>query len=144
MFSKIRNLLRPAAPPEPIQDEDLGLIQFNSEERIWDVQIPGSGSSWRLRIAGAAVPDPALLAHAREIAAKSEHFRELVASFLRREASTFPGAEDEVLSLQLESLNLFWPARPNDGMLFFEGGQEGRVWRCDYINRKPDGLSFDS
>jgi hypothetical protein len=29
-------------------------------------------------------------------------------------------------------------------MLFFEGGEEGRVWRCDYINRKPNGLGFDN
>jgi hypothetical protein len=78
------------------------------------------------------------------VAANHEHFSQLVSSFLRREAANFPGAEREVLSLQLESLCLFWPARPNDGMVFFDGGEEGRVWRCDYINRKPDGLSFDS
>jgi hypothetical protein len=78
------------------------------------------------------------------VAANYESFSEMISSFLRSEAATFPNAEKEIVSLRLESLCLFWPARPNDGMLFFEGGEEGRVWRCDYINRKPRGLSFDS
>jgi hypothetical protein len=143
VLSRIRELFRSAPPPDPVSDEVLGLIHFNSEQKIWEARV-ASALSWRICIGGGAAPDASLIAHARDVAANHEHFSELVSSFLRSEAANFPGAEKEILSLQLESLCLFWPARPNDGMLFFEGGEEGRVWRCDYINRKPDGLSFDS
>jgi hypothetical protein len=39
---------------------------------------------------------------------------------------------------------LFWPHRPNDGMIFFDGPDECRCWRCDLIGRVPVGLGFDS
>jgi hypothetical protein len=39
---------------------------------------------------------------------------------------------------------LFWPERPNDGMLYFKGPDETRVWRSDYRNRLAEGLGFDS
>jgi hypothetical protein len=144
VLSKIRDLFRPAPPPEPIRDDALGLIHFNSEEKIWEVRIV-SAPHWRICIAGGTAPDPALILHARDVAASHDHFSELVSAFLRSEAATsFPGAEKEILSLRLESMCLFWPSRPNDGMLFFEGGEEGRLWRCDYIDRKPNGLGFDS
>jgi hypothetical protein len=143
VLSRIREFFRSAPPPEPVSDEVLGVIRFNSEQKIWEARI-AAPLSWRICIGGGAAPDENLLAHAREVAANHDHFSESVSSFLRSEAANFPGAEKEILSLQLESLGLFWPARPNDGMLFFEGGEEGRVWRCDYINRKPSGLGFDS
>jgi hypothetical protein len=147
LLSKIRNLFRPATLPEPVQDEILGLIQFNPEEKIWEAWVSCLGNRWRLCMAGRAMPDPNLLAHAREVAENPEQFCEMIAFFLRSEASAlsaFPSAQEEVLSLRLESLNLFFPSRPNDGMLYFEGGKDNRVWRCDYIGRKPDGLGFDS
>ena len=143
MLSRIRELLRSASPRDPLSDEVLGLIRFNLEQKIWEARV-ASARSWRICLGGGAAPDESLIAHAREIAANHEQFSELISSFLRTEAANFPGAEKEITSLQLESLCLFWPARPNDGMLFFEGGEEGRVWRCDYINRKPNGLSFDN
>jgi hypothetical protein len=143
VLSRIRQFFRSAPPPEPVSDEILGLVRFNLDEKIWEARV-ASPAGWRICICGGAAPDANLLAHAREVAAHHDRFTESISSFLRSEAAGFPGAENEVLSLQLESLCLFWPARPNDGMLFFEGGAEGRAWRCDYIERKPDGLSFDS
>lgn len=45
----------------------------------------------------------------------------------------------------LEEVCLFWPERPNDGMLYFKTENEtGRLWHSDYRNRTPVGLSFDS
>lgn len=143
MLSRIRALFRSAPSPEPVSDETLGLIQFNSEEKIWVVRL-GPVPGWRICIGGRVAPDQRLLAHARDVAANYEHFERSVSSFLQSEAANFPGAEKEILGLRLESVCLFWPARPNDGMLFFEGGEQGRLWRCDYIDRKPNGLSFDS
>ena len=44
----------------------------------------------------------------------------------------------------LEGVCLFWPDRPDDGMIYFQGPDESRVWRCDYVSRKPRGPNFDS
>jgi hypothetical protein len=49
----------------------------------------------------------------------------------------------EIRQLRLEFVGLLWPDRPNDGLLYFNGPNEYRVWRCDYISRKPQILGFD-
>jgi hypothetical protein len=50
----------------------------------------------------------------------------------------------EMAELTIEDVCLFWPDRPNDGMIYFHGPDETRVWRCDYVNREPRDLGFDS
>ena len=43
-----------------------------------------------------------------------------------------------------EDVWLFWPDRPDNGMIYFQVPDESRVWRCDYVSRKPRGPGFDS
>ena len=76
-------------------------------------------------------------------------FSRKVADFLEREAREMEGARqprpaEEIRQLTLESICLFWPDRPDDGMLYFDGPDEYRVWRCDYVDREPRALGFDS
>ena len=51
---------------------------------------------------------------------------------------------DEIRQLAIQDVCLFWPDRPDDGMIYFKGPDEFKVWRCDYVARKPQGLGFDS
>jgi hypothetical protein len=143
MLTSLFKLFRKSPPPSPIHDDALGKIDFNTDERVWQTTTGSDGDRWRICIAGKSRPDERLLHHARDIARRPDIFHSMVTEFLRSESSQFPGAESEVLSLRVESLNLFWPDRAEDGMIFFEGGHEGRVWRCDYVNRKPSALGFD-
>jgi len=145
MLNKLRGFFNPRRTrPAPLHDAVLGTLEFNVERSLWEARLGTAGNSLSIFIAGASAPDPKLLEHARAVAANESSFRVLVSSFLDREAPGFRGGEAEVRSLRLESLELVWPDRPNDGMIYFEGGDSDRVWRCDYINRKPVGLGFDS
>jgi hypothetical protein len=144
VLSKLRNLFKPADPPAPVQDAVLGTIEFNVEESLWEARVTSGGDALRICIAGKDAPDVQLLEHARAVAVNPQAFRSLISSFLNDEAPKFKGGEEKVRSLRLESLNLFWPNRPDDGMVFFDGGEQDRVWRCDYLNRQPVGLGFDS
>lgn len=144
MLRRIRRLFQPADPPAQLIDPLLGTLAFDADESLWEARVSSGGYTLVIRIAGKDAPDARLLAHARAVAGELQAFRALIARFLAAEAPTFKGAEDEVRSLQIESLNLPWPARPDDGMLYFEGGDPDRAWRCDYVDRKPVRLGFDS
>jgi hypothetical protein len=100
---------------------------------------------WQVLIAGSEIePDPNLLAHAREIASAPREFHETIREFLTAEASRFRGLEQEVQSLKLDEVKLCWPKQLGDGMIYFDGGRDYRVWRCDYIDRAPRSLGFDT
>jgi hypothetical protein len=70
----------------------------------------------------------------------------MIQEFLQKEADQvkvlrrFAG---EIRQLKIEHISLFWPKRHNDGMIYFRGPDKYRVWRCDYVDRKPKGLGFD-
>jgi len=51
---------------------------------------------------------------------------------------------DEIRQLTIEDVCLFSPDRPEDGMIYFNGSDEFRVWRCDYVALKRRRLGFDS
>jgi len=98
-----------------------------------------------IEITGSSSPNSTLLAHARDVHCDAGAFSRSVSQFLRDQKQHFPSAAaDEIESLRIDVVGLWWPKRPNDGMIFFAGGKEGRVWRCDYIDRSPKGLGFDS
>ena len=69
----------------------------------------------------------------------------MVRAALEAETANFDALyTNEIRRLRLESICLFWPKRPSDGMLYLEGGLRNRIWRFDYVGRKPAGLGFDS
>jgi hypothetical protein len=144
VLGKLLGIFKPTIPSEPFQDAVLGAVEYNAEESRWEARVASGGDALLICIAGKAAPDPRLLEHARAVASDRQAFLSLVSTFLGEEAPKFPDAADEIRSLRLESLSLLWPDRPNDGMIYFDGGDEDRVWRCDYRNRKPVGLGFDS
>ena len=122
----------------------LGRLVPSADGDWWEATVPVGTGHVAFKIGGGPDPDPALLAHARDIVRSFPEFRERVAAFLAGEAGRLGPLGDEVRRLEVEDVCLFWPARPDDGMIFFRGPDDGRVWRCDYLGREPTGLGFDS
>lgn len=125
-----------------IQDAVLGTL--HPEDDGWRTDLK-DGGGFSFEIGGRDSPDAALLSHAHEIHRESASFTESIRAFLVLEKDKFHSEfHGEIDSLSIERVVLWWPDRPDDGMVYFLGGQEGRVWRCDYAGRKPKGLGFDS
>ena len=142
-MSIFHRIFGPATPPADAHDAELGPLTWSADLEGWVAASPAPRATFL--IAGGRAPDPALLSHARDIARAFPQFQAVVQVFLHQEAARFPPAlAVEIRALELESINLFWPERPDDGMLYFQGQNEDRVWRSDYVGRKPKDLGFDS
>jgi hypothetical protein len=120
----------------------LGLLAYSEDEEIWECTVLIGDSSAQLQIGGDDKPSPTLIAHAQEIVRDGAGFMRMVDDFLEAQAHADPGTAEDVRRLSLESICLLSPERPNDGMLYFHGpdDDEHRLWRCDYLDRKLDGL----
>lgn len=148
MFEKLKRFLLGAPPPIApyVDDPKLGRLTWSKDDELWVSDPTHCDCGFAFHIAGTPEPDQALLAHAADILAAGDDFVREVSAFLVLEPeetehlSLFAG---EIRQLTVESVYLFWPDRPNDGMIWFDGPDEFRAWRCDYIDRKPKGLGFD-
>ncbi len=125
-------------------DSLLGELVLSDDADWWERTVKIDGRSVQFQVSGDHKPSPALISHAHGIVCDFSTFSHSVTEFLAAAASAQPPATDEIRQLTLKSVCLFWPERPNDGMLYIHGPDEYRVWRCDYIDRKPQGLVFDS
>ena len=144
MLEVLKRLFASAAPPNDFLDPALGQLRWSEDEGAWLAPVP-SQPTVRFQITGDRTPDPRLLVHAQDIAANFPAFQEMVRATLEAEAATFnPFYTEEIKGLRLESIHLFWPKRPDDGMLYLAGGRNDRLWRFDYVHRRPAGLGFDS
>lgn len=145
MFGILKKLFadRRADWKRSVSDSLLGDLVLSNDGDWWESTISIDGSSVQFQLGGDCEPSPPLISHAHDIVREFSDFSHIVSEFLAAEAANQPRAADEIRQLTLESVCLFWPNRPNDGMLYFHGPDEYRVWRCDYINRKPQGLGFD-
>jgi hypothetical protein len=129
---------------EPINHPVLGTLRFDPEVEGWRTVVATPAGSIGFLVAGRGAPDAVLLVHASDIAMNPAPFLDHVRSFLLAGAAEQPRWADEIKTLTLGEVCLFWPKRPNDGMLYFNGPDEHRVWRSDYRNRQAVGLGFDS
>lgn len=125
-----------------VQDPLLGELKLNEDSSWWDARTDADGERINFQIGGKYEPDPGLIAHARTILANYGAFLRNVKEGLEREKIKFKGYEKEIDELKIETISFLWPARQNDGIIFFEK-VEGRLWRMDYISRKPQGLGFN-
>lgn len=132
-----------AAQHEQVEDPVLGVLRLDDDGNWWEAQLEINGKTIGFKIGGDTVPAPALIAHAHHIVRSFVDFDKMVSDFLADQAAQMEPAASEIRQLVMEDVCLFWPDRPDDGMIFFNGRDEFRVWRCDYVNRKPTGLGFD-
>jgi len=127
-----------------IDHPSLGALVFNDEREQWFAKVETPAGVIGFEIGGDHTPDERLIAHAVDISNQPAEFMSMVAVFLETEAKRNKRMADEIRQLVLESVCLWWPQRPDDGMLYFAGPDKYRIWRCDYRKRKPVGLGFDS
>jgi hypothetical protein len=132
-----------------VEDEQLGPLILNDRgtDGCWVARITAQSRLTCFEIGGRYEPDPVLIERARDILQSFDRFAAEVEAFLVAEAERpeWEPFADEIRALVIKEICLFWPARPDDGMIFFEARpQEFRWWRCDLIARVPVGLGFDS
>lgn len=131
-----------------MDDAQLGPLVLNDGgvDGCWVARVSVQGHPVRFQIGGRYEPDRILIGRAHEILNSFDHFAAEVAAFLAAEAACDKWAPfaSEISSLSIEDICLFWPRRPDDGMIFFTGPDECRCWRCDLIGRIPASLGFDS
>lgn len=149
MYVWIRRFLQSDPPPIAPQIEDpiLGVLVWSADDEAWLSTAKEGDGEFRFQIAGTPEPDRALLAHAADIARRRAAFTAEVLAFVRSEIERVRGLRsyrEELLGLRIERVCLFWPKRPADAMITFEGGWDYRLWRCDYLARQPRGLCYDS
>ena len=149
MFEKLKRFLQGEPPPvaSTIEDPTLGLLSWSKEEEAWLSRPEHRDIGFVFQITGTPQPDASLVRHAADIIQSKDEFVRSVHRFLAAEAATVAGLsafKTEIAGLKIERVSLLWPDRSNDGMIFFAGGRDHRVWRSDYISRIPKELGFDS
>jgi hypothetical protein len=149
MFAKLKRFFRGEPPPvvEKIDDPVLGTLTWSKDDEAWVSSATHAGVGFEFQISGTPEPDRALLAHAADILGRKDDFAAEVLAYAKSEGETVRSLRsyrDEIAGLRVERVCLLWSDRPDDGMISLSGGRDYRLWRCDYIARKPKGLGFDS
>src|SRR5687767_411402 len=128
---------------EPIQDPALGSAEWDSTARMW-VFPPHADRTFAIALAGQSTPDARLLPFARQLHASAQAFQRKVTAAIEAQASTTPGIAETIRSLEIDVVDLNWPDRPRDGMVYFRGGEHDPLWRFDLINGQPVHLGCDT
>jgi hypothetical protein len=129
-------------PVARVDDDVLGPLNY--KEGCWEAERTLAGRPIGFAIGGRYEPDPAAIARARDIAGSFEQFEKEIAAYLASVAAReeYSVAADEVRSLVIRQVALFHRGGPADGVVFFDGGDEFRSWRCDLNGRQPTELGF--
>lgn len=144
MLKALAQMFRGKAKKRAREFHDPVLGTFHlADEDLWKATVEVEGRKLGFMIGGDREPDMALIEHARDIVRSFAQFDKMVAEFLASEAQRMPGASDEIRQLTIEDVMLCCPKRPDDGMIYFKGPDKYRLWRCDYLGRKPQALGFD-
>ncbi|MBI3861450.1 MAG: hypothetical protein HY290_06100 [Planctomycetia bacterium] len=146
MLKKFLTSLFGPPPPPRVEFTDPLLGILVPEETGWSASVVKGDDTFRCTIGGDRQPDDALLAHAHDIFNDYTSFKKRVKDFMASASAEYPAdVRAEIAGLAIDNIALFWPDRPNDGMIFFRGPQDdSRLWRCDYIARTPTGLGCDT
>jgi hypothetical protein len=148
MLSKVLALFR-SSPREPLRemvDPILGPCVPDQEERWWRASLEANGRRIDFTLGGELEPNPLLLAHAHQIVGELDAFEKRVREFLKQEGARFKEADvrDEVEGLTIDDVCLLRADRPSDGMIYFKGPSEYRLWHCDYVDGRCQDLSCDT
>jgi len=145
MFEKFAQLFtdKPGDRATEIEDPLLGKLILSEDEDWWEGSVKIGEKKVCFLLGGDLEPGRELIAHAHDIVQIFDRFESMIADFLLDEALRWKSFSDEIRRLVVEDICLVWPDRPDDGMIYFKGPDEYRVWRCDYVNRRPTKLGFD-
>jgi len=131
---------------ELVVDPVLGQLRLSQDADWWEASMLINSKLIGFKIAGDGVPHPMRIAHAHEIVRSFAEFETTIRKFLEdqaRDVKHLRRFSDEIRQLELEDICLLRPGKPDDGMIYFKGPDAYRVWRCDYVDRKPQSLGFD-
>jgi hypothetical protein len=130
----------PELPRQPFGDPILG--ELKPCALGWTASVGKGLDSFRLTVGGHTCPASALLAHAREIFNDYESFKTLVKDFVEAEIKSYPlEAKTELSQMEIDEVLLAHTDQPKSGMIYFRGPADYvGVWRCDYVEGKPQGL----
>jgi hypothetical protein len=145
MFKALSKLLggRQQKRIEKVHDAVLGTLSLAGED-WWEASVAIHGKTIGFKNGGDTEPSSVLIAHAHDIVRAFADFEGMMTAFLAEEGRRMKMTTDQIRRLTIEDVMLCWPDRPNDGMIYFTGLDDIGVWRCDYVDRKPRGLGFDS
>jgi hypothetical protein len=146
MFSALKKVFTPKPKVErvPFVHATLGEFAYSEEEEAWLSDPKHGALGFCFHITGDEKPDARLLPHAESVAHDADAFRKMVGDFLESEADRMKPRQAAIRELKIDMVCLFWPERPDDGMIYFTGGDSYGLWRCDYQNGKPIALGYDS
>jgi len=125
------------------RDPVLGVLRYSTKEALWEARVSVGAATLGFRIGGSALPGAPLISHARDIVQHFDGFQERLSAFFADEARRHPALAGAIEQLELEGIDLCWPERPDDGMIYFRSPDAEKVWRCDYVDRTLSGLGFD-
>ncbi len=146
MFEKLKEtLFSKPRPPQgaTFQAPDLGEFKFNDDVDLWEIEVVKDGDTIVFGVGENDAPSQTLIQHAIDILKDYASFKKMVMEYVVSEKSQFKGYENEIDQLTIESVSLFNSQEPDNGAIYFKGQDESRMWRCDYVDRKPKGLGFD-
>jgi hypothetical protein len=132
MFDKLKRLWQGEPPPiaEKIEDPALGTLTWAADDEAWVSNAAHAGAGFEFQISGTPEPCKALVAHAADILRRKDAFVAEVLACVRSEGEAVRHLHpfrDEIAGLRVEQVCLFWPDRPDDGMIFLSGGREYRL-----------------
>jgi hypothetical protein len=125
---------------EPVLDDVLGTLEWDPELRAWKSSAL-LGRHFMITLPGNEKPEHECLKYAREIQLRAREFLDRVRSELEREAKNTPKIGKIILELKVESVDL---SSHGNGMVYFEGEEDGPVWRMDLVEGAPGGLGCDT
>jgi hypothetical protein len=147
LFDKLKALVAGPPPPKaPLDHPILGELVYDHEVEGWRASVTTPAGPLPFLLYGDSEPSAAVLSRAEEIVRSSATFLQSVGAFLQAEASAQREVAGEIQQLRLQDVSLF-PAKgsgPVTGMVYFEGPDEHRVWRCDFDGDRLHHLGFDS
>jgi hypothetical protein len=147
-------LLPPRPEPKPvpgplvrsIHDDVLGPMELREVEgNLWWRISPGAGPfDFTVEIVDEEAPDPGIVQHVRELAARLPEFKRELQQFLEDEARKQPKFREEILSLKIESLAFLWEKKPTYGEIQFSEPPSGQFWTCAYTAGKLTNLGVET
>lgn len=155
MLDKLRNYFLTRTPVVQFADSVLGSLEYDSDTEAWSKTIGMNGKSIRLIVDGdwggpkieEIVPAEHLVMWARQISENPEEFCQTLFDFVQRDTevnSSNAEYREEIGDLRIDTIYLGPYTKQGDAIVNLAGGKDGRHWRCDYRDKKPKSLGYDS
>ena len=144
MSGLLKRVFGPKQRPIPeVEHPILGKLTYAGEDENWGKHVALAGQEFRLSVGGEQEPDPVLLSRAAALQADLPTLLGNLPAFLEEEARAMPHLAEEIRSLAVADVAVWWPKQPDAVMIWFNGPSEERIWHCDYSGGALKTLAFD-